>query len=102
MSISLEDAAKCSKCGKPGQLDIAKPLEDGGHLNVYICDNDRCEWGSIRSGWVVQTDRRGMVYEREIGGRGHDKSFPEMSNDLLSQGQRVVEDAVRRDLRNEH
>jgi hypothetical protein len=97
MTIPLEEAAKCPKCSKPGKLDGARALEDGGHLNVYLCDNNRCVW--LNTGWVVQTDKRGMVYERPIGDRGHDKSFPVMSNQVLSAGQRTVEDAVRRDLR---
>jgi hypothetical protein len=99
MTISLEEAAKCPKCSKAGKLDGVRVLEDGGHLNIYLCDNSRCEWGMESSGWVVQTDRRGTVYERPKGDRGHDKSFPTMSEQLLAQGRRAVEDAVRRDLR---
>jgi hypothetical protein len=97
MTISLEEAARCPKCKKVGKFDGANALDDGGHLNVYKCDNSRCVW--LNTGWVVQTDKRGAVYERAFGDRGHDKSFPTMNDQILSAGQRTVEDAVRKDLR---
>ena len=101
MAISLEDAAKCGKCGKAGKLDSVFELPDGGHANVYICDNNLCIWGMERSGWVVQTDARGTVFEREIGERGMDKTYPTMTPGLLASGQRKAEDALERDLRND-
>lgn len=99
--ISLEEAARCPKCGKAGKLDSAFAIGDGGHVNVYICDNPLCIWGLELSGWAVQTDRRGAVYQQEQGDRGHEKAFPRMTDDTISMGQRHAEDAAGKDLRND-
>lgn len=104
--ISLEDAAKCPKCGKAGKLDSAFLITEGtlagGHTNVYICDNNLCIWGIELSGWAVSTDKRGAVYQQDSGDRGHEKAFPTMSQDMISMGQRFAEDAAGKDMRNEH
>lgn len=94
LPVPLEEAAKCPKCGKPGMLTMSGPVDDGGDFNVYNCDNDRCEWGEQRSGWLVQTDERGHVFERNRGTRGMDKDFPTMSPDALARGRALLENAI--------
>lgn len=98
LPVPLEQAARCPKCDKPGQLTMVKPVpieQGGGHVNVYNCDNDRCVWGEQGSGWIVQTDERGFVFERDHGPRGMDKDFPKMSPDALARGRRNLEDVIR-------
>ena len=97
LPVPLEEAAKCTKCGKPGELVMVKPTPQelgGGHVNVYICDNPGCVWGAEKTGWIVQTDERGFVFERPRGERGMDKDYPKMSPDALSRGRMILEDAI--------
>jgi hypothetical protein len=97
LPVPLEEAAKCPKCGKPGILVAVQPVPDekgGGHVNAYNCDNEGCVWGQEHSGWLVQTDRRGHVFERERGSRGMDKDFPKMTPGQLSMGRAILEDAI--------
>lgn len=98
MTIRLEEAAKCLKCGTPGKLTAAYRrhiFEQGSwwDLCVYTCDRELCPWNG--ESWLVQSDPNGIVFEREIGPRGMDKTFQPISNDQLAFGRRVVEDAIR-------
>lgn len=98
--VTVEQAAKCPKCGKPGRLNYsAKHTDDNGvdwDVVAYICDNELCIW--LNTGWLVQSDKNGIVYQRDQGERGQDKQFERMSPDLKAAGRRYLEDIVRRDL----
>jgi hypothetical protein len=96
MTIRLEDAAKCPKCGVPGEVVNRTQIVDEGELwdvVAYKCDTELCPW--CDSHWFVQSDKNGIVYEREIGERGMDKTFPKISADQLALGRRILENAIR-------
>lgn len=100
MAVRLEDAAKCPKCGTPGKIiGVSKnhSFEKGAwwDLVVYQCDQKLC----IDSGftWLVQSDKDGHVFERDMGTRGMDKTFEPMSADQLAYGRMIVEDAIGRE-----
>lgn len=99
--VSITEAAHCPKCGVLGRLAKSnKTRADSGELcdvAVYHCTNDGCSW--YNTGWLVQSDERGQVYERDQGTRGQDKTFQPMSRDQQAAGQRAVEDLLGRDLR---
>src|SRR5262245_50482361 len=108
--VSITEAAKCRgklpdnrRCGEIGKLIRSnKAYDDDGELcdvAVYHCVNPDCTW--FNTGWVVQSNDRGEVYERDQGPRGQDKTFRAMSPDQLAYGRRMMEDIARRDLDNE-
>lgn len=99
MAIQLEEAAKCSKCGLPGELISTRPIISEGtkwDLSEYQCDRQSCPWEGWN--WLVQSDANGIVYEREIGSRGMDKTFNPISPGSLSRGKANLEDALRREV----
>lgn len=102
--VTIQEAAKCPKCKKEGRLDQNFKHTDEHNINwdvtTYICDNEICPW--YNTGWVVQSDKNGVVYERDIGERGMDKDFPKLSPDVKSVGRMYLEDIVRRDLEAPH
>lgn len=101
--VPIEEAAKCPKCGKEGKIkqavrnamDTMTGKRTGDDVVVYICDTEICTW--YNTGWVVQSDKNGNVYERNHGPRGIDKQFPAMTPDQLSRGRAEVEDIIRRE-----
>ena len=64
-------------------------------MHVIYCENKLCIWyGDV---WFVQTMPDGSIPDRTK--TQGPPQFKPMSNDQLAYGQRVVEDAVKRDLR---
>lgn len=104
--VSIIKASHCPICGDQGKLRRSNKVKgDDGALwdfAVYYCPNEEgCRWGKQGSGWFVQSDEQGNVYERDKGPRGMDKTFDPrtVTPDRLSRGQRVVEDLRQKDLR---
>lgn len=99
--ITIEQAAKCPKCGVLGRLHTSrKTFAEGGEpcdIATYHCVTEACSW--YGTGWAVQSDSRGMVYQRDQGTRGQDKTFNPLSREAMARGQRQVEDLMQRDLR---
>lgn len=98
---TFEEAATCPKCGNRMETALdAKASDKRINREVYvaICRTAMCSW--FGTGRAIQLDN-GIVFERQHGPRGQDKSFPVLTNDQLSAGQRMVEDAVNRDLGSE-
>lgn len=99
MTITVEEACKCESCGRPGQLVGAQTriLERGEYWDicVYLCDNKLCL--KLDNTWAVQSNKNGIVYEREIGERGMDKTWKPMSSDQMAYGRRIVEDAIQQE-----
>jgi hypothetical protein len=80
------------------ELDGGTPSPEDRKILTYaaICRTELCIWfGTGRA--ITMVD--GVVYERPSGGRGQAKQFPILTPDQLAFGQRNVEDAVQRDLR---
>ena len=95
MATHLHDAIKCPKCGTPGKLISNRKHDEDGiiwDLTEYMCDVKLCLW--LNTSWIVQSDPNGLVYERNKGNRGMDKTFVTMSQDQLAFGRMIVEDAI--------
>lgn len=106
MATTIVEASKCPICGDQGKLRKSKKVlgddKREWDLATYYCVNEEgCRWGKQESGWLVQSDEQGNVYERDRGPRGMDKTFDErtVTPDRLSRGQRIVEDLRGKDLR---
>ena len=100
--ITVEQASHCPKCNEIGIIakkEAKRHYIDHEWWDVYAyqCTNDNCSW--FNTGWIVSSNERGVVYQREQGMRGQDKTFLKLSPDQLAAGQRMIEDVVRRDLR---
>jgi hypothetical protein len=98
--ITVEEASKCPKCNQTGKLGNVEPsfTDDYGKrwdVVIYSCTNEQCNW--FETGWPVSSDDRGVVFQREQGTRGQDKTFEPMSSDALAYGRRVLEDAINDD-----
>ena len=96
---TLEEAGRCPKCKQPGKAVTAQPRGEAGTVYVYQCENERCRWNLER--WFVQVRADGSIPDRTKDKDGLDREFQIMSPDALSMGQRLVEDAVQQDLRNQ-
>lgn len=97
MTISLEEASKCPKCGVAAKLTTAYKnhsfeKNEWWDLCVYVCDRKVCL--NYNEPWLVQSNKNGIVFERNIGDRGMDKTFEPMSKDQLAFGRMIVEDAL--------
>lgn len=97
--ISLDKAARCKSCDEPGAVIISQrlwshKLNEPVDVAVYECPRTLCLNGGPDNRWIVQSDLNGVVYEREHGERGHDKEFPQRSEESRSKGRQVVEDAL--------
>lgn len=97
MSKTLQEASYCPRCQKAGERSLHRAFRDNSKLYIIKCLNGDCSW--YNTGWAVQVDSDGQVYEREIGPRGMDKTFPTLSPDQLAYGQRLIEDIKGEDLR---
>lgn len=96
MNTTFEIAKKCPKCHEPGEEISVQPAPGGnGQVHVFVCRNDRCK--AVDERWLVQTRPDGTVPnpERNAG----NKIYNPLSNDAIAAGQRMVEDAVQKDLR---
>lgn len=94
---TLDEARTCPKCGNLMELEVASRDEARKQVNyAAICMTELCTW--FGTGRAI-TVNNGIVFERNQGPRGQDKQFPTLSPDELAHGQRMVEDAVNRDLR---
>lgn len=93
--VSFEEAKRCPKCHFPGDERKTSKAPQGGEIHYIWCVTAICPW--YETSWVVQTRADGTIPLRDP----HDKQFPVLSPDQLAFGQRIVEDAVKRDLRNE-
>jgi hypothetical protein len=97
--VSFDEARTCPKCGNlmEAELDAnASNVRLKREVYVTKCMTELCSW--YGTGRIIQLDN-GVVFERQIGNRGMDKTFKPMTADQLAMGQRMVEDAVNRDLR---
>ena len=96
---TIEEAAKCSVCGKVGEVIISQPTYDANGLEidvaVYGCPETLCLQSGKR--WVVQSDNQGNVPIRNHGPRGLDKDFPEMTAGSLHNARAKVEDILQRE-----
>jgi hypothetical protein len=104
--VTIVEASRCPICSWQGKLRHTRKVKgDDGRdwdLATYYCVNeDGCRWGKASSGWLVQSDEQGNVYERDKGPRGMDKTFDHrtITPDRLSRGQRIIEDLKGKDLR---
>jgi len=97
--VTVVEASKCPKCGTQGVLSKTEHTKDDAgapcDVAVYLCDNEGCTW--YKTGWVVQSDERGKVYQRDQGERGQDKTFEKPTPDFFARGRRIVEDVIRED-----
>lgn len=100
---SIEEAAKCPRCHLLGRLShSSKTRDDQGvewDVSEYHCDTEGCAWEG--TGWVVQSDKNGIVYERPRGERGMDKTFEPLSKEALFRGRAEVEEVVGHDMESE-
>lgn len=98
---TLNEAAFCPRCERRGrEVRKVKDRDEGGSpcwVYTFHCQTELCPW--YQTGWAVQTDERGNVFEREQGPRGQDKTFKKMSRDAIARGRRQVEDLLGEDLR---
>lgn len=99
LMIRIEEAAKCRVCGDVGYLVVNQKADSPStgeevDLSVYECQNRVCLNYGSNNRWLVQSDKRGIVYERNRGPRGMDKDFPTRSNEYWSKGKAIVEDAI--------
>lgn len=94
---TFDEAKCCPKCAKPGEAKLERVIDRRANTRLYTvkCLNEGCRW--FNTGWAVQVDGEGMVFERNRGPRGMDKSFPVMSPDQLAHGRAQVEDVLKRD-----
>lgn len=106
--VTIVEASKCPICGDQGKLRRSNKVDgDDGQkwdLATYYCPNEEgCRWAKQGSGWLVQSDKEGNVWERSRGERGMDKTFEKrtISPDRLSFGRRVIEDIKQKDLRDD-
>lgn len=97
--VDIRDAAKCPKCGVLGELTSSRAaLDESGKpcdIATYNCVTELCRW--FGTGWVVQSDARGEIFERNQGPRGQDKTFPLLTPDQLARGRMAVEQAAERE-----
>jgi hypothetical protein len=94
---SYEQAQRCLKCDEHGELGSTHPVEGrpGTKVESWYCRNAACTW--FNTAWLIQVNPDGTIPEYKTG----PKQYPAMSPDVLARGQRVTEDAVQRDLRDE-
>jgi hypothetical protein len=93
---TFEEAKRCPKCSEPGEeVSENKAPSGDGVLKFFRCGNVRCI--DVGERWVVQIRANGTV-PQPTDDRGP-KTFPNMSQDRLSHGMRVLEDAVGHDMR---
>jgi hypothetical protein len=95
---TFEQAKRCPKCDQPGDASVHRGLPGGGRVYTVMCRNEKCRW--FDTGWAVQINPDGEVYDRakdQMGGKL--KTYPAMTPGQLAQGQRAIEDVVKRDLR---
>jgi len=93
---TFEEAKRCPKCNEPGrEVAETKAKDLVSIVHIFACENVRCL--EVGERWLVQTRPDGSVPQPDET-RG-EKAFPRMSNDRLSHGMRVLEDAVGHDMR---
>lgn len=96
--VTKAEASLCPRCKNPGkETFVRKVRESDTRLYTYTCETEVCPW--FETGWAVQIDADGNVYERPRGERGMDKTFQPLSDDAMSRGMRAIEDMKGRDLR---
>ncbi len=93
--VTYEDAKRCPECGQPGKVASTQHRRDGNRIELIECGNMLCPWYTEQ--WAVQIRPDGTIPVRNP----KDKIFQPVSPDRQAFGQRIVEDAVRRDLRGE-
>lgn len=105
---TVVEASKCPRCKSQGEIRKGGGVKSGERKRidnewwdvvVYYCLNDVCPW--FNTGWLVSSNERGEVFERQQGARGHDRTFERMSPDALARGRRMVEDLKNMDLRDD-
>lgn len=62
---TLDEASRCPICSQPGRQTASSSGSKGSKLYNYLCMNTECRW--FDTGWLVQLDRNGDVYERPKG-----------------------------------
>jgi hypothetical protein len=96
VNTTFEIAKKCPTCREAGEEVSVQPAPGGnGQVHIFACRNERCK--DVDERWIVQTRPDGTipVVERTPA----NKLYMPLSNDALASGQRMVEDAVQKDLR---
>lgn len=100
-TIDSPEVANCPHCNQ--RMFRNTPTKTGVGLFPWqvnlICQTEDCKW--FNTGRTVSIDDRGNVYEREIGPRGMEKDFPEMTPGQLARGRAIAEDAAGRNLEEE-
>lgn len=102
MTVTVDEAAKCPKCGVLGKLRSTRRRFFEGEwwdVGAYYCVNEDCNW--FNTGWAVSSNEQGIVYERPQGERGQDKTFNKMSRAQLAHGRAQVEEVLGRDAEEE-
>lgn len=87
MTISLEDAIKCPKCGEPGVEVSTQNLGRKGIAHVYHCDNKLCLW--YQTGYVVQEHPDGSIHENS---NRSPSLYPALTPSQEAMARRVIED----------
>jgi len=94
---TFEEARECPHCHNQMEVELySKDTRAKREVYTTKCMTEGCRW--YGTGRIIQLDN-GIVFERQQGERGQDKGFKTLTPDQLAMGQRMVEDAVQRDLR---
>jgi hypothetical protein len=97
--VTFEEAKLCPFCEKPGEDASSVPLPQGrGTMHLIYCRNSLCQW--YNTNWFVQVRPDGTIPNR-LQEKGP-AEFQPRSNDFEAIGRRHLEDALKRDLRDEH
>jgi hypothetical protein len=79
---TFEMAKRCPKCQQPCKAVMVKPLPQGGKINVFECENERCPDKNGRR--IVQVNADGSIPQHVQG----PKTFPKI-NHYSTQAQRA-------------
>lgn len=75
---TLDEASRCPICKEPAQQTVSRSGSRGSKLHTYVCRNQNCRW--YDTGFLVQVDSNGDVYERPKG----EKEFTPFSKEQAS------------------
>lgn len=92
---TLEEAKRCPRCDKPGQVGAPKDtLRPGTKVVVITCGTKGCVWEG--TGWPVQINPDGSIPDAAPAGtvRG-DKQFGDVNPLLDNQRIAAVEEQIR-------
>jgi hypothetical protein len=93
---TFDEAARCPKCGDPGNPVGTKPGPRRSTLTFLQCENERCKWYHNGT-YVVQVREDGTIPDaRKPGGQ---KEIAPLSEAQKAFARRTIEDAINQDLR---